>query len=256
MYAEERRQALVAQAHSDGRVSVAEAALQFDVTPETIRRDLETLDREGALRRVHGGAIPSEFSLLGDLNLLDREGAASSQKDRIAAAATRWLPTQPGATVLMDAGTSTARLAALVPPASRFTCFTHSLPVAASLSTRTRVDVQLLGGRVRGVTQACVGPMALSMLRRLRVDVAFMGTNGVSLMHGLSTPDPDEAAIKEAMVKAAHTVVVLADSRKIGAETTTSFASLDAVSVLVTDHGITPTQHRRLTERGIEVVIA
>lgn len=256
MYAEERRQALVALAHADGRVSVTEAAAQFEVTPETIRRDLETLDREGSLRRVHGGAIPSEFSLLGDLNLNDRETKASLQKDRIAAAAAKWLPTKPSATMIMDAGTTTARLASLVPQGARFTCFTHSLPVAATLSTRTRVDVQFLGGRVRGVTQACVGPLALSVLGRLRVDIAFMGTNGVSVAHGLSTPDPDEAAVKSAMVKAAHTVVVLADSRKIGAETTTSFASLDAVSVLITDHGITPTQHRRLTERGIEVVIA
>jgi len=255
VYAEERRGLLVHLARSEGRVQVSRAAAHFDVTPETIRRDLEVLDRQGVLRRVHGGAMPAECLPVGDLSLGERELAAGPEKESIARAALALLPDQPQASVLIDAGTTTGRLAALVPHDTRLAVFTNSLPIAATLSSRTSADVQLLGGRVRGVTQACVGGNTLAALARLRVDVAFVGTNGVADEHGLSTPDSEEAAVKAQMVRSARRVVVLADSRKLGAEAATSFAALDDVDVLVTD-AATPQQLTRCTERGIEVVIA
>lgn len=255
MYAEERRRLLVEIARSDGRVQVSSAAERFDVTPETIRRDLEVLDRSGVLRRVHGGAVPSDFLPLGDLALVDREQSASDEKDRIAVAARALLPQQPHASVLIDAGTTTSRLAGLVPANSTLTIFTNSLPIAATLSSRTTADVQLLGGQVKGITQACVGGNTVAWLSRLRVDVAFIGANGITTEHGLSTPDCAEAVVKEQMVRSARRVVLLADSRKLGAETATSFAPLDAVDVFVTD-AISPHQHQVCTQRGIEVVVA
>ncbi len=256
MYAEERRQEIVSLARADGRVSVADVASRFDVTTETIRRDLEVLDRSGLLRRVHGGAIPSEFHLLGDLAMDDRQVASSAEKDRIAAAAMRLLQRTPQATIILDAGTTTGRLASLLPVESGFVVVTNSLPAASALSARSRGEVQLLGGRVRGITQACVGIEAIARLQKLRADIAFMGTNGVSLEHGLSTPDADEAAVKAQMVRSAHRVVVLTDSRKLGAETTTRFAEIEDIDVLITDAGITPSMQQKLKHRGVEVIVA
>lgn len=255
VYAEERRRLLVQLARSEGRVQVSTAATRFGVTAETIRRDLEVLDRHGVLHRVHGGAMPSDFMPLGDLALVDRENDATAEKERIARAAAHLLPHHPFASILIDAGTTTARLAALVPAETHLTVFTNSLPVAASLSSRTSAQVELLGGRVKGTTQACVGGNTLAWLGRLRVDVAFLGTNGISAGHGLSTPDTEEGLVKGQMVRSAHRVVVLADSRKFGAESATSFASLDDVDVLVTE-AITPAQQACCTQRGIEVVVA
>ncbi|MGO4956599.1 DeoR/GlpR family DNA-binding transcription regulator [Luteococcus sp. Sow4_B9] len=255
MYAEERRRLLVEIARSEGRVQVSTAAQRFEVTPETIRRDLEVLDRNGILRRVHGGAVPSDFLPLGDLALVDREQSAAEEKDRIAQAAIGLLPQQPYGSVLIDAGTTTGRLASLVPANSTLTIFTNSLPIAATLSTRTTADVQLLGGHVKGITQACVGGNTVAWLSRLRVDVAFIGTNGLNREHGLSTPDSAEAVVKEQMVRSARRVVVLADSRKFGAETATSFAPIDAADVIVTD-AITQDQKNHFTQLGIEVVVA
>ncbi|MEL4356582.1 MULTISPECIES: DeoR/GlpR family DNA-binding transcription regulator [unclassified Luteococcus] len=255
MYAEERRQLIVQLARSQGRVQVSSAAEQFNVTPETIRRDLEVLDRQGVLHRVHGGAMPSEFLPLGDLAVVDRENSAAEQKERIALKALELLPTQPYSSILLDAGTTTNRLAALIPASSKLTVFTNSLPIAATLSARTSVDVQLLGGHVRGVTQACVGGNTVAWLNKLRVDVCFVGTNGISAAHGLSTPDSEEAIVKEHMVHCGRRVVVLADSRKFGAETATSFATLDDIDVIVTD-AVSDLQRERCTERGIEVVVA
>ncbi|MFZ2261325.1 DeoR/GlpR family DNA-binding transcription regulator [Luteococcus japonicus] len=255
MYAEERRRLIVQLARSDGRVQVSTAAAHFNVTPETIRRDLEVLDRQGILRRVHGGAMPSEFLPLGDLAVVDRENSAAEQKERIAHAALALLPSQPYGSILLDAGTTTSRLAQLIPVDTRLTIFTNSLPIAATLSSRTSADVQLVGGHVRGITQACVGGQTAQRFARLRVDVAFMGTNGITGLHGLSTPDAEEATVKEVMVRAGRQVVVLADSRKFGSETASSFATLDDIDVLITD-AVTEEQRTNCTERGIEVVVA
>jgi len=96
----------------------------------------------------------------------------------------------------------------------------------------------------------------LRLLDTLRVDVAFIGTNAVSVAHGLSTPDSDEAAVKRAMVQAANYVVVLADSSKIGREDLISFAPIDRVDVLITDSEVDDASRREFTARGVEVVVA
>ncbi|GAA1390948.1 DeoR/GlpR family DNA-binding transcription regulator [Luteococcus peritonei] len=255
MYAEERRKLLVQLARSEGRLSVSGASAHFGVTPETIRRDLEVLDRQGLLRRVHGGAMPADFLPLGDLALVDRENSAAEQKERIAQAAVAHLPEQPYASILLDAGTTTSRLAQLLPADSHLAVFTHSVPIAANLSVRYAGEVELLGGRVKGITQACVGAGTVARLEELRVDVAFVGTNGITPGHGFSTPDGEEGAVKARMVRNARRVIVLADSRKFDVEATHSFARLEDVDVIITD-ALTPDQHEYCSNRGIEVVVA
>jgi len=130
------------------------------------------------------------------------------------------------------------------------------VPVAARLAGSPNVDLHLLPGRVRPTTQAAVGADTVIALDRIRADVAFLGTNGLSIGHGLSTPDHDEAATKRAMVAAARRVVCLADSSKVGTESPIRFAELTEVDVLVTDAGITAAERRDLERSGVEVVVA
>jgi DeoR family fructose operon transcriptional repressor len=256
MYAEERHRTIVNLALRYDRVSVADLATRFDVTTETIRRDLDALDKRGVLRRVHGGAVVAENVALLETAITDREPAFVAQKTRIAQAALNYLPS-PGSTVLFDSGTSVARLAAAIPSGTLHTVVTNSVPVAAQLAAGSAgTQVHLLGGRVRGITQATVGGETVAALGRLRCDVAFLGTNGVTIRHGFSTPDPDEAAVKEAMVATARRVIVLADSSKIGVELLVTFAPLSAVDVLITDEGISALDRSELQAAGIEVVIA
>lgn len=255
MYAEERQQAIAALVHTKGRASVAELAQTFDVTTETVRRDLAALDRSGVLRRVHGGAVPVRALHLVEPGVGERDTTRAEHKDAIAAAATEFFPLQ-GGSVLLDAGTTTARIAALVPTDRELVVVTNSVPIAARLAGVDSVTLQLLGGRVRGVTQAAVGEHALRVLETLRVDIAFIGTNGISVRHGLSTPDAEEAAVKRAMVRCANYVVVAADSSKIGHEDFVSFAPLSSVDALVTDDEIGDTDRKLLTEHGIEVIEA
>jgi DeoR family fructose operon transcriptional repressor len=255
VYPEERQQAIASLVMSRGRASVTDLAQTYDVTTETVRRDLAALDRAGILRRVHGGAVPVRALHVVEPGVMERESTRADHKDAIARAALEFLPIS-GGSVLLDAGTTTGRVAAELPSDRELVVVTNSVPIAARLAGKQSVSLQLLGGRVRGLTQATVGEPALRVLDALRVDVAFIGTNGISVAHGLSTPDSEEAAIKRAMVVAASYVVVVADSSKVGREDLMSFSPIDRVDVLVTDAEVTDTDRARLTERGVEIVIA
>lgn len=255
MYAEERRQAMADLITQRGRLSVNELADAYAVTTETVRRDLSALEQAGLVRRLHGGAVPAKALARLETEVTDRDLAQAEQKDRIAQAALGLLPTS-GGSVLLDAGTTTSRVAEHLPADVTVTVITNAVPIAARLATHPGADLHLLPGRVRRTTQAAVGEDTVAALARLRTEVAFIGTNGISLDHGLSTPDHSEAAAKRAMVAVGRRVVVLADSTKIGAEHTVRFAELSDIDVLVTDSGIAETDRKSFEELGIEVVVA
>ena len=256
MRIEDRHRQIVEQVRGAGRVLVTELAEHFDVTPETIRRDLTALDRNGALRKVHGGAVPAPALATPETGVIEREASRSAAKDRIAARAVAALDLRPGATLLLDAGTTTGALARRLPEGLGLTVITDSVLIAAGLAARTDLTVRVLGGVVRGITQAAVGPEALATLSHLRVDLAVLGTNGLTAEHGLSTPDPEEAAVKTAMARAARRVLLLADATKIGQEHLVSFADTDDVDLLVTDAALPAPLANHLTDTGTEVLVA
>ncbi|MCL3789484.1 DeoR/GlpR family DNA-binding transcription regulator, partial [Actinomyces sp. 187325] len=239
MGAEQRHQAIIDAVARDGRVAVVDLAADHGVTVETIRRDLTALDRAGALRKVHGGAIAATSLTLPETAVAEREHHAAPAKQAIASAALTALLDRgllpSDTTLILDAGTSVGALARILPEGLALTVITSSVLTAARLAGRDGLTVRVLGGQVRGITQAAVGPEALAALTPLRVDLAILGTNGLTAEHGLSTPDPDEAAVKTAMVRAARRVVVLADATKTGQEHLVSFADLSDVDLLVTD---------------------
>jgi DeoR family transcriptional regulator, fructose operon transcriptional repressor len=230
-------------------------AAEYAVTTETVRRDLSVLERAGVLRRVHGGAVPAAALTALESKVGDRDLAHADEKDRIAKKAVTLLPSS-GGSVLLDAGTTTARLAMMFPRDLQLTVVTNAVPIAARLAGSPSVNLHLLPGRVRSTTHAAVGEDTVEALSRLRADVAFIGTNGLSADHGLSTPDHTEAAAKRAIVASAHRVVVLVDSSKIGREHTVRFAELADVDVVVTDSGADPADLDELRRHGLEVVVA
>lgn len=255
MYAEERHTAIASLLLQQGRVTVAEVAAAYGVTTETVRRDLAQLERAGLLRRVHGGAVSTASLTAVEPHLQDRDSTRAAQKDAVAKAALALLP-GPGGSVLLDAGTTTSRLASMLPADRRLLVVTHAVPIAARLAGAAGIALQVVGGQVRGTTQAAVGPEAVRAFGDLRADVAFVGTNALSPDHGLSTPNADEAAVKRALVGAARRVVVLADSAKLGRDDLVRFAETAAVDVLVTDDGIADRDARALRKADVEVVIA
>jgi DeoR family fructose operon transcriptional repressor len=255
VYPEERQHAIATMVADRGRASVAAVAEQFGVTTETVRRDLAVLERAGMLRRVHGGAVPAGALTLVEPGLGERHGTRSEQKHKIAAAALDLLPGMDGSLIL-DGGSTTAALAEVLPAERRLYVATNSVPIATRLSAFPAVALHVLGGRVRGITQTAVGDATVRALADLRVDVLFLGTNGISTGHGFSTPDEAEAATKRAMVRAAQRVIVLADSSKLGREHLVRFAAVEDVDVLVTDTDADRETIDELEAAGLEVVLA
>ncbi|MDH2427267.1 DeoR/GlpR family DNA-binding transcription regulator [Sphaerisporangium sp. TRM90804] len=253
MYAEERQQEILGRARAVGRVDVMTLAEEFSVTTETIRRDLTVLERAGVLRRVHGGAIPVE-RLGFEPALAARDEVMTAEKERIAKAALAELPDD--GSIIIDAGTTTGRLVQILPADRELTVIVNSPPLATVLASRANLSVIMLGGRVRGRTLATVDDWALRPLSRLNVDVAFMAANGCSVAKGLTTPDPAEAAIKRAMIKAAKRSVLLADHTKFADTYLARFASVPEIDMVVTDTGLDAATVADLAAAGPEVVRA
>jgi DeoR family fructose operon transcriptional repressor len=253
MYAEERQQEILRRTRADGRVDVLRLAEELAVTSETIRRDLTVLERAGVVRRVHGGAIPIE-RLGFEPALAARDAVMTAEKERIAKAALAELP-EEGA-IIIDAGSTTERLAAVLPMDRELTVVVNAPPLAVSLAQRPNLTVIMLGGRVRRRTLATVDDWNLRLLSQVHVDVAFMGTNGVSVERGLTTPDPAEAAVKRAMIAAARRAVVLADHTKAGNDYFARFAELSDVDTFITDEGLDGELAEDFERSGMRVIRA
>jgi len=234
---------------AEGRIDASKVAHDLDVTNETIRKDLIALERLGLLRRVHGGALP-----IGDLTFEPDVVARTEfaeEKDRIAKAALAHLPAS--GSVIIDAGSTTLRLAGLFPNDRDLNVFTNALPIALALLSRSRITVYPLGGRLRSRTVATVGQWTARMLADLNVDVAFLGTNGVSRERGLTTPDPAEAEVKHLMLGSARRKILLADHSKVGRVSLCKHADLTDIDLFITDGALPADQLAALEVAGITV---
>jgi DeoR family fructose operon transcriptional repressor len=235
MYATERQQSIAVALEAAGRVSVSQLAADFDVTAETVRRDLDALEYAGLLRRVHGGAVAASRGSVTEVAIGERRSERHAAKSAIVDTAMRMLPPTFRGSVLLDAGTTTAllaeRIAAWSPSnGQQLTVITNSMQNLVALDKNPHLDLHLVGGRLRGLTGALVGTSTVAQLEALRPDIAFLGTNGISAGFGLSTPDELEGA-----VKSARRAVVLADAAKLDQEALVRFAALDEIDTLVTD---------------------
>jgi DeoR family transcriptional regulator, fructose operon transcriptional repressor len=233
-------------------VRIEEIRSELGVSLATIRRDLTELERRGDLRRVHGGAVSVDEHVpepLFDTKAME----AIPEKQRIAAAALRLIG--PDETIYLDAGSTVLELARLLRDRRNLTIVTNSLPAAAELAgSAPRVIV--IGGELRMLSRALVGPLSRLVLDELYVDQAFMGTFGLSLGDGLTTTDPGEAYTKLLALDRARQVVLLADSRKFGTRALARAGDLDRINVLVTDDGFDRQAEQALVKRGIRVIRA
>lgn len=253
MYAIERRTWILDTARRDGRIDVGETSRRLGVVPETVRRDLGELERQGQLRRVHGGAVPVEgLGFEGELSA--RSTVRAGEKERIGRTAARLLDGVDS--IFLDEGSTVAAFADALRPRRPLTVVTAALPVATRLASRERVEVLLLGGRVRPRNLGCVDHWAVRMLEGLVVDVAVLGTNGLTARHGLTCPDPNVAAVKSAAIGTARRSVLLADHTKFGVDSFCRFGALRELHTVVTDRATGAARLRPLREAGVEVVTA
>jgi DeoR family fructose operon transcriptional repressor len=250
-FADERHAEVLRLLAAEHRVESGWLARYFGVSAESIRKDLAQLEARGLLRRVHGGAVPGQR--LREESSVAMRTEHAEQKLAIARHAVRFVP--EGGTLLVDAGTTTLRLAELLPTDRDLVVYTNAVPVLCTLLERGIAGVGL-GGRVRPETGAAVGPLTVEALAGINVDVAFLGTNALSFHRGLTTPDADEALVKHEMLAAARQRVFLVDASKFGRESRARHATLQDVDVLVTDDAVSEEQRERLLAVDVAVEVA
>lgn len=247
-----RQSRIVEFARSRGRVDVLTLADELDVAAETIRRDLKALAGRRLLKRVHGGAIPLETAAF-ESTVEYRSQVDLAQKHRIAAAAAHLL--HGAETVYLDEG-FTPRLIAEQLADQELTVVTSSLLAAEALAHSETVTVLMIGGRMRGRTLATVDHWAVERLSSLVIDIAFLGTNGITAEHGLTTPDPAVAAVKQTAVKVAQRCVLVAAHSKFGETSFCRFADVSDFESIVTGTELPVEEAQRFEALGTSVIRA
>jgi DeoR/GlpR family transcriptional regulator of sugar metabolism len=246
-----KRRALIERLVAEqGAVQVEELADALSVTSSTIRRDLSLLTDQGKLARTSGGAMPAAA---GEPSLGQRTTLANAEKDRIA----RWAARQvvPGETVVLDAGTTTGRLAHHLRDHAGLTVVTNGITVLTELVDADAVQVIGLGGEMRHISQGFVGPLAELTLSRISADKVFVGADGLDARLGICEASLLQTRLKEQMIARAREVYVLADRSKLGAAPFKAWAPLPANWTLVTDNGASPAALAAFQElAGAEVV--
>jgi DeoR family transcriptional regulator, fructose operon transcriptional repressor len=251
MIAEERQHQILVVARSEGSVDVGKLAADLTVAPETIRRDLRQLEQRGLVRRTHGGAYPVETARF-ETTLAMRTTRRVAEKRRIAAAAVGLLA--DAETLFIDEGFTPQLIAEALPTDRALTVVTASLPIAAVLANSASITVLMLGGRVRGRTLATVDHWASSMLAGFVIDLAFIGANGISREHGLTTPDPAVADVKAQVVRVARRRVFSGVHTKFGASSFCRFAEVADFETIITDTNLPASEAHRYSLLGPQVL--
>lgn len=243
MLATQRRHRILQELQASGTVRVADLAGVLGVSEMTVRRDIDTLDAEGQLLRVHGGATRNgSFSAI-EPEFVSKSAQATEAKRAIAAEALSLL--RPDMTLLISGGTTTYEFARLLPRDLGLTVATNSIMVANALIPGPQgpggpggIRTLVLGGQ-RTPSEALVGPVTMHAMENLHADLCFMGVHGIDPEAGITSPNLLEAEVNAAMIAASAALVVLADASKYGLVGLAGIAPLSSIGTLVTDSGIT-----------------
>ncbi|MEZ0447418.1 DeoR/GlpR family DNA-binding transcription regulator [Cellulomonas sp. ICMP 17802] len=252
-----RKADLAAYVAEQGQVTVAHLAERFDVSPDTIRRDLDALDADGVLIRTHGGAISPQAVPRPDTGLDVRLRLQTTAKDQIGALAAGLV--RDGAALMINAGTTTLAVARHLSEHRDLTVATNSLRMPTEINPLAFRDLYVFGGVVRLSAQGTIGTVAFPTEsgadRDIRCDLALIGVGAVSVDAGYSTSNLGEAVMMSEMMDRSARVAVLADSTKFGRRLFARIADLGRADYLVTDAPPPPDLAAALDAAGVEVLV-
>ncbi|NBB50891.1 DeoR family transcriptional regulator [Rhizobium sp. CRIBSB] len=251
MLTEQRRRLILDVLTRDGRAVAAELARLWDVSEDTIRRDMRDMASAGLLKRVHGGALPVAAPLP---DLAVRRGLATNEKRRLAAAAVRLI--SPDQVVFLDGGTTTAEIVRQIPLDMTLTVVTHAPTIAAELERHPAVEVVLIGGRIYRHSMVAVGPTALSAIETIRPDVFFLGATAAHPTEGLSTGDFEEAAIKRRILERSLATYCPLTSEKLDRVSPFGIVSISQPTGLIVASDIEPAVLDGYRAKGAHLVLA
>lgn len=229
MLTEERYELILKLLERKGSVTLTEIKEALGVSESTIRRDLNALDAAGRLTKVFGGAVALDGAFTGtEPSVAQKMGLQQEEKREIARFAAALI--QEDDFIYLDAGTTTGYLLDYLPHCSA-TFVTNAVSHAQRLAAAGR-RVILIGGELKGTTEAVVGSRAILTIQGYHFTRGFFGTNGISKRHGFTTPDPNEALVKQTAMEQTEHCYVLADSRKFGVVSSVTFAPFEKAVIL------------------------
>lgn len=251
MQQSERLSAILERLTVDGSVAVMKVARELDVSPATVRRDLQLLEGQRMLSRTHGGAVAD--GVLYELPLRYKSARQPEEKRRIAReAASRVLD---GTAIGLNGGTTTTEVVRALVDRPRLTVVTNALNIAAEIAVRPNLKLLVTGGVARAESYELVGPIAEESLQGLNLSIAFIGVDGVSVKAHLTTHHDIEAGTDRALMERAEKVIVVADSSKVGKAALSRICRLNDVDELITDEAADPTEVGALQESGLKVTM-
>lgn len=253
--ARQRHEVIVAEVRRKGSARVSELAALLGVSDMTVRRDLDLLDEAGLIAKVHGGAMLREENSTDEPGFEAKSLRNMAEKHAIAIAAAARV--RPGSAIGVTAGTTTWQLAYHLVDIADLTVVTNSVRVADVLHQHQRPDrTVLLTGGIRTPSDALVGPVALTTLDSLHLDMVFMGVHGLSAKAGFTTPNLMESETNRAFIAATEVLVVLADHTKWNVNGLSSIAPLRAAREVISDRGLTSEARAVLADEVGDVTLA
>ena len=252
LFEEERKRSIVQFVEKHSRGSVQELSQEMGVSESTVRRDLKELEEARLLKRTHGGAVSLQ-SVNFEAAISDKEDRFLDEKLRIARKAVELI--KAGDAILLDGGTTTLQIARELKTFSDIKVITNSIMVLNELKDCRNIEVSITGGMLRQDTMAFVGPMTERSLEMVRVDLAFLGTNGMDVREGITTPNMLEAATKRKMINVAKQVVLVADHSKIGQVSFCKVADLAEMDQCIIDSDTPKDFVREITQMGVKVTL-
>jgi DeoR/GlpR family transcriptional regulator of sugar metabolism len=253
MLANHRRDRIVELLKEDGSAKVIDLARIFKVTDVTIRQDLEKLEQEGLITREHGGAylktVPEQVR---DFSIVHQENM--DKKELIATKCLEFI--ESGDTIILDSGSTTTEIARQLKGMKHLTVITNALNIALMLGAETGIEVIVTGGEFKPPTLSLTGQKAADFFKGLNVQKLFLATAGLSLKAGLTYPSISDLVVKKAMIDAAETTYLVADSTKIGKSAFASLGALSLIDYIVTDAGIEDKHRQVLRDNEIGLIIA
>ncbi|NDK30986.1 DeoR/GlpR transcriptional regulator [Nesterenkonia sp. Hz 6-5] len=255
MLAAERQSHIMGLLRTHGAVRVADLVDSMAVSDMTIRRDLDSLAAEGALTKVHGGAVSPITRSTAEPGFRAKSGQMEAEKRAIAESAARRV--EAGMSVVLSAGTTTWHLTQQLRDVADLTVITNSPPISDIFHAQPRPDrTVILTGGIRTPSDALVGPTATAALQTVHADVAFIGAHGISVQAGFTTPNYWEAETNRALMSAAQQRIIVADSSKWGIVGVMTFAHLRGVDTLICDHQLPVDAQQQLEDIVPELDLA
>lgn len=252
MLVAERQRKIVDLVNERSSIRVTELSNIFGVTEETIRRDLEKLEKENQLMRTHGGAVSLEDEQT-EISYLEREITNATEKKAIALEAIKLI--EVGDQIVLDASTTAWYMAKELPDMP-LTVLTNSIKVALELSKKEQIKVISTGGSLLTQSLSYVGPLAERSLSMYHVNKAFLSCKGVHLDKGLSDFNESQALLKKQMMEIADEIILMVDSSKFGVRSFSQVSSLANINNIITDSLIDEGIKRELIEKQIKVTTA